>query len=433
MEEILTNAALLRAQVGNGSDIIAVVPRGVGSTFPPITCDVTDLAYIRGLWDFRNTLPGYTRVGVAESYAIGRQLGLDCDLITPDLIPYIGTVFIARDMEFVRQALGQQKLSYLGYSYGTVLGGTYAALFPDKVGRMVLDAVLDFNDYYSPNKDPSLDIGDADLALENFFQACHDAGPDACALWSATTKEIREQFIEADQRLLNEPLPVPGYGLLRWPLWRSGIYNALYRPAQGFPLVAGVTLEILNGAAGPFIQSYIELLQSNTSTDTYLIDPETGLKNSPDPGSLISCSDEGSDFKDLGTQELNAVFAEYERVSNFFAGVASQFSLVCLGAKLSAETRYTDPFRNITTANPILFVGNTADPTTPIRNAYRMSEAFLGSRVLTINGTGHISYNAVQDTSCATEWIAPYFREGTLPPKGTVCNGKQLPFAASDS
>jgi pimeloyl-ACP methyl ester carboxylesterase len=433
VENILNQAALLRAQVGNESDIIAVIPRGVGSTFPPITCDASDLASMRTLWEIQGTLPGYTPRSSLESYTIGQNLGLDCGLVTPDLIPYVGTVYVAHDMEFVRQALGQEKLSYLGYSYGSVLGGTYAALFPDKVGRMVLDGVLDFNDYYSSDKDPALDIGDADLALHNFFQACHDAGPDACALWSNTTEEIKNHFVKADQRLFAAPLPVPGRGLLKWPLWRSGVYNALYRPSQGFPALAAVVSEILDGAAGPYIQAYMALVQNAASpAETYLVDSQTGLRNSPNAGSLISCSDAGAQSKDPSSEDLTATLTKYQSVSEFFAGVASQFGLICAGAKLAAKKRYTQPFRNISTANPILFVGNTADPTTPIRNAHRMAEAFLGSRVLTVRGTGHISYNAARDTGCATEWITAYFRDGTLPPDGTVCDGKQAPFASSD-
>ena len=431
---MLSKAPLLRAQVGNDSDIIAVVPRGVASTFPPMTCDATDLDATRRLWEIQDALPGYTRKSAAESYALGQNLGLDCASVAPDILPYIGTIYAAHDMDFVRQALGQEKLSYLGYSYGTVLGGTYAALFPDKVGRMVLDGVLDFNDYYSSNKDPRLDIGDADLALDNFFQACHEAGPDSCAIWSNGTEAVRKRFLKADRQLLDSPLPVASYGLLKWPSWRSGVYNALYRPAPGFPLLAGVASEILDGAAGPYIHAYMELVQSATSSaETYLTDSKTGLKNSPDAGTLISCSDGGvQSSKELTMKQLDAIVAQYNKVSQFFGGVSSQYSLICKGANLTAKARYTPPFKNITTATPILFVGNTADPTTPIRNVHAMADAFPGSRVLTIKGTGHISYNAARGTRCTTEWIAPYFRDGTLPPERTVCDGKQMPFTASD-
>ena len=428
MEDVLSNAPLLRAYIGTESDIITIVPRGVGATFPPITCDATDFAASQRNWEIQDTLPGYTRESLVESYVIGKAYGLGCGLVTPDLVPFVGTVSAAHDMEFVRRALGQEKLSYLGFLYGTVLGGTYAALFPDRVGRMVLDGVLDFNDYYMADKDPSLDIGDADLALDHFFQTCHDAGKDACAIWSESIMTIRKCFYEADQRLYSAPLPVPGYGLLKWPLWRSGVYNALYKPAEGFPLLAGAIAEILKGSAGPYIQAYMELVKS-AGAEKYPIDPKTGLRNSINAGTLISCSDSGAPAHKLDADQLAARFSQYEKVSEYFAGISAQYVFICDGANLSAKARNPGTFGSITTANPMLFVGNTADPTTPIRSARRMSVAFPGSRVLTVHGTGHISYNAARNpTRCAREWIAPYFRDGTMPSEGMVCDGMQRPF-----
>ena len=113
---VLSNVPVLRAQVGNDTDIIAIVPRGVGSTLPAITCDASDLTAYQRLWEIEDTLPGYTPFSTAESYAIGQSYGLDCALVTPDLVPYVGTIYAAHDMDFVRQALGQEKLSYIGNS-----------------------------------------------------------------------------------------------------------------------------------------------------------------------------------------------------------------------------------------------------------------------------------------------------------------------------
>ena len=297
---------------------------------------------------------------------------------------------------------------------------------------MVLDGVLGFNDYYSAIKNPQLDIGDADLALHNFFQACHEAGEDACAIWANTTQGIRNRLMKADQHIRAEPIPVAGFELMTWSLWRSGFYSALYRPSQGFPLLAGVASEILDGSAGPYIEAYIQVVQGAISTDTNLVDPKTGLKNSPNAGTYITCSDSMPGPKHLSTRQLDIEFARYENVSSFFGGISAQFVIICQGANLPSNARYTSRFQNITTATPILFVGNTADPTTPIRNAHRMSEAFLGSRVLTVNRTGHISINAAEDDRCWREWIEPYLEEGRLPPVGTVCDGGQK-FFTSDN
>lgn len=99
--------------MGNDSDIVAIVPRAVGSTFPPITCDATDAASTRREWDIAGAQPGYANTSISESYAIGQGLGLDCALVTPQLIPYAGTFYVAHDMDYVLQKLGNQKLSYL--------------------------------------------------------------------------------------------------------------------------------------------------------------------------------------------------------------------------------------------------------------------------------------------------------------------------------
>ncbi|KAI9887838.1 MAG: hypothetical protein M1823_000360 [Watsoniomyces obsoletus] len=419
---------LLRAQVGNGVDLVGIVPRGVGSTFPPITCDATDDIVAERQNNITASQPGYRSESPIETYEVGKALGRDCGSVTPDLIPYVGTVHVARDMDYVRQALGQDKLSYLGYSYGTVLGATYAALFPDNIDRMVLDAVVDFNSWYQTEKNAELDAGDTDLTLSNFFQFCYDAGPDNCRFWYSSPEEIRDRFFEIDQRLLANPFPISGFGSLKTPQWRSAVYQGLYRPAETFALLAGIAAEIYNGTAGPAIQAYVQLLQSSPGGEPPLVDPATGLKNSDNAGYWIQCLDGGARDEEVEPKELQKIFKKYQKETEFFAGPTSQLEILCLGARLSAKERITEKFKKIKTSHPILFVGNTADPTTPLRAAFKMSEAFPGSTVLTINGTGHISYRATQGTECAEQWIAPYFKDGTLPPRGTVCEGKQTPF-----
>ena len=398
-----------------------------------MTCDATSRAATQRLWEIQGTIVESEPPALTESYAIGESLGLDCGLVRPDLVPYVGTIAAAHDMEVVRDALGQAQLSYLGFSYGTVLGGTYAALFPDRVKRMVLDGVLDFNDYYAPDKNASLDIGDAGLALDDFFQSCYKAKPHACAIWAASINDIEQRFYEADRQIYDVPLPVPGLGLLTWPLWRSAVYNALYRPTEGFPLLAGGIAEILKGSAGPNIQAYMEIVQSAaSSTDEWPVDLKNGLKNSPNAAYFISCSDSGAPSRRLDTEDLAAMFSQYQKVNSYFAGISAQYDFICVGANLSAKAPGIGEFKNITTSTPIMFIGNTADPTTPIRNAYRMSEAFPGSGVLTIKGTGHLSFNAAENTECPSGWISSYFRGGKLPPSGTVCDGMQMAFASDD-
>ena len=145
--------------------------------------------------------------------------------------------------------LEDERLSYLGFSYGTVLGATFAALYPEKIDRMVLDGVVDDRQYYDAEKDPAFDVGDIDEALQICFEACHDAGPEACAFWHNNADEIRRSCFEADRILQSRPLPVANCGLLKAPMWRSAVYQAMYKPAEYARIVASVAADIHRGVA----------------------------------------------------------------------------------------------------------------------------------------------------------------------------------------
>ena len=192
--------------------------------------------------------------------------------------------------------------------------------------------IVDFNTWYKPEKEPEFDIGDADTALNNFFQFCYDAGPDKCAFWYSSPAEIRDRFFDADQRLFEKPLPIPGFGLLKTSLWRSGVYSALYQPARGFPLLASVAAEIYNATPGPGIQSYLELVNNASSPiEPPLVDTITRLKNSPNIAYTIVCSDSGGRVEEIGMSKLEAVFNRYQGVSQYFGGLSSQIEIICLG------------------------------------------------------------------------------------------------------
>lgn len=198
--------------------------------------------------------------------------------------------------------------------------------------RLSNAGIVDFNEWYKPEKTPELDIGDADAALNNFFQFCYEAGPDKCALWSSYPDEIRNRFFEADRRLFEKPLPVPGFGILKASLLRFDVFNALYRPDETFSLLASVAAEVYNGTAGPAIRTYREFIEKlRLPAEPFLVDPTTGLKNSPDPYSIIACSDGGARVEELGPSELEDVYNRYLGASKFFAGIPTRYELVCSG------------------------------------------------------------------------------------------------------
>lgn len=109
----MSRGPVLRVYLGNDTDIIGVVPRGVGATFPPIACEASESVIQQRDDVFLSSLPGYTNLSIVESFALGESIGADCRVVSPELVPYVGTTFAARDMDYVLQALGQDKLSYL--------------------------------------------------------------------------------------------------------------------------------------------------------------------------------------------------------------------------------------------------------------------------------------------------------------------------------
>lgn len=206
-----------------------------------------------------------------------------------------------------------------------------SSLGRDVNSRLTSSGIVDFNVWYQPEEVAEYDIGDADTALGNFFRFCYEAGPNQCAFWYNSAEEIRDRFFEADRRLLEKPIPIPGFGLLKTPRWRTGVYTSLYRP-ETFPLLAGVAAEIYNGTAGPAIQSYLEFLdEQRSAAEPALVDPTTGLKNSVNAYYWIACSDSGARGEGLGPRELEALYDRYAAVSQLFAGISSQFEIFCLG------------------------------------------------------------------------------------------------------
>ncbi len=131
---------------------------------------------------------------------------------------------------------------------------------------------------------------------------------------------------------MEKPLPVPGFGLVKTPLWRSGVYGALYQPARAFALLASVAAEIYNNASGPGFQSYVEFVNNASSPiEPPLVDITTGLKNTPNIIFTIVCSDGGGRLEETGMSKAEAVFNRYQGVSQYFGGLSSQIEIICLG------------------------------------------------------------------------------------------------------
>src|SRR5699024_6076448 len=217
-------------------DIVAFDPRGVALS-DPVTCfrdAETEQKFFAGM-------PAFP-VGQKEelrTIAKTAALGVSCTIVSGDRLSTSSTANVARDMDLLRQAVGDQKLNYVGYSYGTFLGATYGKLFPDRIRTMVLDGTVDPKTYVGKGDDRSLGRRleqhvAAAQTYQQFLQLCQDAGPKQCALAGlGDPEEVVENLFD---QLSENPIEVPGpdgstteFGYDDAVLM---IFQAMYSPTQ---------------------------------------------------------------------------------------------------------------------------------------------------------------------------------------------------------
>ena len=220
-------------------DIVGFDPRGTGASQNAIDCKVNPEEH--GVYAQPFTTPDNldARALVAEKGAYARR----CRQLNKDVLPYVTTGNVARDLDLLRAAVGDEKLTYLGFSYGTFLGATYASLFPDRLGRVVLDGPVDANEYINePMDDLSAQTSGFERAIGRFFQAC--AGDQATCLgfgdgdpWSAfdvLAAQLDTKALPADG-YTPDPRPVDGddSARRRHPVGVRQAVLALHRPDAG--------------------------------------------------------------------------------------------------------------------------------------------------------------------------------------------------------
>ncbi|KAK0429846.1 TAP-like protein-domain-containing protein, partial [Armillaria borealis] len=411
--------SILTSVVGNQYDIISFDPRGVGNSTPraeffPSKEEHYQWLAISNHW---NTVFNTTSDEIPYLWASAQVIAELAKERDNGTMNYISTDNIARDMLRINEAAGQAKLQYWGFSYGTVLGSTFATMFPDKIERMVLDGVLDMDRYYHNDwRDNSVD---ADKDMQSFFDGCVAAGPDRCAFYASTAAEISNKLDSLYEAVLAQPVPFvtpSSYGVVDYTVLRTAVKNALYQPYQYFSVLA----EGLAGlAAGN--GSIIYGLQGTA------YDPSSVYDNSWEAQIAISCGDAPNI-----TESVADLFAYWDIVKGVstFADKLFPRRISCSGWKFHREGRFTGPI-TANTSYPILFIGNTADSVTPLSTAKKTSRAFPGSVVLTQNSSGHTSLAA--SSTCTHAYVQAYFKNGTLPGDGTVCEVESEMFPASSN
>ncbi|MET9916592.1 alpha/beta hydrolase [Streptomyces sp. NPDC006435] len=388
---ILPRAAGGYGELNSRYDLVGFDPRGVaGSEGVSCRTDKEQEESFRKV-DMTPDTPAEEEAFLKD----GADFGAGCERLSGRLLPHVGTVNAARDMDLIRQVLGDRKLTYFGMSYGTELGGTYAHLFPKNVGRTVLDAVVD------PTADA---IGHArnqatgfQRALENYLK---DRGQDP----KAGTRRIARLL----ERIDKKPLPTASGRELNDSLAVTGIVMPLYSKSS-WPVLTQALDEAEKSGTGTGL---LELADSYNGRD------EKGRYDTQSHSQrAISCAD--SRLRPTA-DEARALLPEFRKLSPVFgpflawdtAGWCSQWPV---------EGEHDDPETSAPGAGPILVVGTTGDPATPYEGARKMADE-LGRGVgvlLTNKGEGHGAYGG---NACVTSAVNTYFLDGKVPDDGKTCS-----------
>ncbi|KEP51999.1 putative hydrolase [Rhizoctonia solani 123E] len=445
------DAAVYSAMSGGQYDIVGWDPRGVGLSHPRAECFKTATEE-RSFWE--GTIPdaGLEARGnftdqhdidvfyeqVDEVDVLLKKVGKKCLEYSPDTWQYIGTAAGVRDMIAMHDVLeGPSKpIDYWGISYGTVIGIYFVNMFPERVGRVVLDGVVDpvYWANLPPHKLWGVGLESTDEAFNGFVTACAAAGPSGCAL---ATKDSNAETI---RKFVIDLIDLGYYNRRKFgptaegsALVRNKIFKAMYSP-RAWPDLAKELLSMHER----FVNATDALNHTQSkrrSTYEHGLDPIRRQANSTtsdeDPAPVysnqgITCGDaidpgttttkEVFDFLVNVTRTVSPMFGPSWGISGFF----------CHHWPVRAVERYTGPW-NKKLSNPILVIGNEADPITPYISAKRVADALGDSAVLIEQDDyGHAAVAMI--SKCTISALQNYFVNNTLPSEDKFCGTDQELF-----
>jgi pimeloyl-ACP methyl ester carboxylesterase len=398
----------LFASLNDRFDIVGFDPRGTGQTESAIDCRVDQERL--GLYAQPFTTPENLDVKAWRARA-ERYVDL-CVRRNRSILPYVSTASVARDMDLLREAVGDRKLTYLGYSYGTFLGATYARLFPDNYRALVLDGAIDADEYINR---PTQNLQGQSAALERelgrFFQACAAdqeaclgfGGDDPHAAFDDLVAEATANPIPAGG---DDPREVNDEDVL------AGTLLALYAK-QLWPILAEALAEAQAGDA-TLLRALTDIFYGWLPDGTY--DPLS------DRYFVLSAAEQR--YPSNLRHFLDAGLQSWGLFHHFW--VNTGYSELPLGLfPVQARGAYYGPFRVPRSSPTILVVGTTYDPATPYRGARRLVSELGRARLLTMQGDGHTAYGG--NSSCIDETVDEYLTDLTLPAPHTVCP-QEVPF-----
>lgn len=428
-------------------DFLTFDNRGFGYSFPSARC--FDDVMNGKLWDERmGDLSGVIssdedeglQVLLAAAKAKG-ELCAEHEDRDFDIREHMTTAYAARDMLEILKKLpnplkhqeGHQipNLNFLGLSYGTMLGQTFASLYPEHVSRMVLDGTADGEDW--TDKWQMQHLIDVDAIWASFHDDCLEA-KESCPLWrkfdaNSTTIETRiNRFLEA---LKKRPLYTVNNGIARLITYRDvklAMYWTTMAPVFAAPTMASILDHLVRGHTNITLEFPFQDFPK-TSDCPERATQDTLASSNSDAGLALNCGD-AEDISNSTINDFKTYLSAIETQSSVAAFFQGERKIRCLGWPIKPAWRFTGPFSSKTEtkdaegsklSTPILFMGNRLDPMTSLSTARKVAKNYPGSVVLEQDMRGHTVLANAVPSDCVLKHLREYFRDGTLPEDGTVC------------
>lgn len=339
-----------------------------------------------------------------------------CGKVSGWLLPHVSTADTVRDLDHLRAMIGEEKLTYIGLSYGTYLGQTYANMFPGRVRAMLLDGLIEPRAYSrSAEARMAMFLRSNDEVFRRFLSLCDQAGSDGCAL-AGGDLTASERFNRLLVRLKRRPIPAPqAVPPLSSPqaLTLGDLLLSQYSPIRSpatWPDNARNLAAALRGD-GSALESAAYPALTAAGWAALL------------PSVAIQCADAGARRHPRAWPKVIGALKRVSRLQGVLQGWWEWAP--CAAWTKRGQDTYRGPW-NADTENPILLVNSTFDPSTAYANAVQVEKLLGNAVLLTHEGYGHLSF---QDPSaCVDEAMAAYLTRLTVPPAGTVCRSERIPF-----
>lgn len=380
-------------------DIVGFDPRGVGASTPTINCfsdaqrdageDQTTLLGTSGSWTSEDT------EDLMRSCADGSG--------GEDVLGAVGTRNVARDMDVLRDVLGEDKLNFMGQSYGTRLGAVYAEMFGENVRAMMLDGVVD----------PAMGTAERRLELHAGFQRSFEKMAESCAKQAdcplgTDPERATEEIQKIMQPLVSKPVPTESGRMVGFPQGSGGVLGGLYYSEVWPGIIEGLRQVKDEGRGDKLLEIY----------DVFgMRAPNGEWSNQTDANLVVNCNDE----QRLSPEETDDLRQEIVRVNP----ILDPGTDLSTGGRDACEHWPSEPSlgypyaQDVTDMPEALIVSITGDPVTPYPAGQAIADD-IGGRVLTVDGDTHTT--AMSGASeCVTDAVNAYFVRGELPPEGSRC------------